>query len=75
MRYLVVVTLSMLIWTGAALACPTCKGVKEVLPPTQESVSIADRFNGSIFVLLGTVVLAMGFLGWQMYRSSTNRQN
>ena len=59
MRYLVV-TLSMLIWTAAAMACETCKGAKEILPPTQQSATIADRFNGSIFVLLGTVVLAMG---------------
>jgi len=63
-----IVAILMLFWSTVAMACPTCGGVKEVLP-TQQSASIADRFTPSIFVLLSTVVLAMGFLGWTMYKS------
>jgi hypothetical protein len=64
------VVIALAMFTGQALACPTCGKAREVLPPSQTS-NLAGGFDASIYVLLGTVVTAMGFLGWTLFKSSS----
>ncbi|HEV7300564.1 MAG TPA: hypothetical protein VGN72_14455 [Tepidisphaeraceae bacterium] len=65
-----IVFLTALSLSTLAYACPTCGKAVEVLPPPADgSGGLAGGFNASIYVLLGTVVLAMGFLAWNVMRS------
>src|SRR5690606_30017658 len=62
-----------LMTAAIAHACPTCGKAVEVLPGSTEGGaggSVAERFNTSIYVLLGTVLLAMAFLAWHLLRTS-----
>jgi hypothetical protein len=52
-----------------AEACPTCGKAQPVLPPGSEPVA-GGGFNTSIYVLLGTVVAAMGFLVWTFAKTT-----
>jgi hypothetical protein len=68
----IIALLTVLLTDTIARACPTCGKAVEVLPPG--SVETAGRggpggFNASIYVLLGAVLLAMGFLAWNLLRS------
>ncbi len=47
-----------------AFGCPTCGKAVEVLPDSAEASTAGGGFNSSIYLLLGTVIGAMGFLVW-----------
>ena len=58
------------IFTAAAFACPTCKEAVQVLPPDQSASMLPTGFNSSIYILLGTVVVAMAFLAHLIYKNA-----
>ena len=65
-----IVFLIALSFATIAYACPTCGKAVEVLPPPADgSGGLAGGLNASIYVLLGTVVMAMGFLAWNVIRT------
>lgn len=70
MRNAFLFVLTLAFTATAALACPTCGKAKEVLPPSGDGGALSGGFDASIYVLLGTVVVAMGFLGWTIYKSA-----
>ena len=70
MRNVLPFLLALALAATTAFACPTCGKAKEVLPPSAEPSGLAGGFDASIYVLLGTVIVAMGFLGWTIFRSS-----
>lgn len=58
--------------TTVAHACPNCGKAVEVLPSSTEGgvgAGAAGGFNGSIYLLLGTVIVAMMFLAWHLMRA------
>jgi hypothetical protein len=62
------------IFSAAALACPTCKDAVQVLPPDQSASMLPAGFNSSIYVLLGTVVIAMAYLAHLIYKATATRK-
>jgi hypothetical protein len=68
MRYLLVFTV-VLASASVVHACPTCKGAVEVLPAGETMSGVRGGFNVSVYVLLATVLGAMGMVARTVYKS------
>jgi hypothetical protein len=69
-KVLVVFACVLLVAATLAHACPTCGKAVEVLPPGQADTGMRTGFNASVYVLLASVIGAMGIVGRLIYKSS-----